>query len=283
MTIRLRYMGHNLEVPEGHFVVGRSSSCQLSLDDALVSRRHALLTVVNGTALIEDLGSRNGVSVNGKKITGQEPLSDADLITIGSQTMTIHGLRDKPASAVQNKRPLFDTMTAGELFPDEPTETKNHHLGEPDNPDKRVHELSLIGAVADKALALGRPDDAIRLLERPLKDMLARAKRAAQGESVVPVDELAARRAAALSLKLAGILSAGEWVDYVIELYSARGELLPQQTVDELYSLCRRVRCDVTKLRGYVAVLERDADKLNKNEKFLLSRVEGLVEVAGLK
>ena len=74
MTARLCYLGHNLEVPEGHFVVGRSSSCQLSLDDALVSRRHALLTVVAGSAHIEDLGSRNGVSVNSKKITGQEPL-----------------------------------------------------------------------------------------------------------------------------------------------------------------------------------------------------------------
>ena len=239
--------------------------------------------MVNGSALVEDLGSRNGVSVNSNKITGQEALSDGDLITIGSQTMTIHGLRDKPPSASHAKRPLFDTMTAGELFPDEPTETKNHHLGEPDNPDKRVHELSLIGAVADKALALGRPDDAIRLLERPLKDMLARAKRAAAGDSVLPVDELAARRAAALALKLAGVMSSGEWVDFVFELYSARGELLPQPTVDELYSLCRRVRCDVQKLRTYIAVLERDADKLNKNEKFLLSRVEGLVEVAGLK
>jgi uncharacterized protein HemY len=64
---------------------------------------------------------------------------------------------------------------AAELFPDEPTRTNIDYLAA--DPDKRVHELSLIGAVAEKALQLGRPDDALRLLERPMKDMLSRAKR----------------------------------------------------------------------------------------------------------
>ncbi len=283
MTVRLRYMGHNLEVPEGHFVVGRSSSCQLSLDDALVSRRHALLTVVSGTAHIEDLGSRNGVSVNSKKIAGQEALADGDLITIGSQTMTIHGLRDKPAAVPHAKRPLFDTMTAGELYADEPTETSSHHLSEPDNPDKRVHELSLIGAVADKALALGRPEDAVRLLERPLLEMLSRAKKIAAHEEAAPIDDLAIKRAATLALKIASANGNGDWIDYVFELYAARVELLPQSTVDELYSLLRRVRIDLSKLKAYTKVLTGKSLNLNKNERFLLSRIEGLVELASLK
>jgi pSer/pThr/pTyr-binding forkhead associated (FHA) protein len=275
-------MGHNLEVPEGHFVIGRSSSCQLSLDDALVSRRHALLTVTNGAAHIEDLGSRNGVSVNSKKIAGQEPLADGDLITIGSQTMTIHGLKSRPVGAPA-RRPLLDTMTAGELYADEPTETSNRSISEPDNPDKRVHELSLIGAVADKALALGRPDDAIRLLERPLHEMLARAKKIAAHEEAAPIDDLAAKRAVALALKLAAATGNGEWIDFVLELYSARAELLPQSTVDELYSLVRRVRVDVAKLKDYIKALAGKSLNLNKNERFLLSRVEGLVELAALK
>ncbi len=283
MTVRLRYMGHNLEVPEGHFVVGRSSSCQLSLDDALVSRRHALLTVVSSTAHIEDLGSRNGVSVNSKKISGQEALADGDLITIGSQTMTIHGLRDKPAAVLHVKRPLFDTMTAGELYADEPTETSSHHLSEPDNPDKRVHELSLIGAVADKALALGRPEDAVRLLERPLLEMLSRAKKIAAHEEAAPIDALAVKRAATLALKIASANGNGDWIDYVFELYGARVELLPQSTVDELYSLLRKVRIDLSKLKTYTKALASESQSLNKNERFLLSRIEGLVELASLK
>src|SRR5262245_44116926 len=90
MPVRLRYLAHDLEVPVGQFVVGRSAECQLSLDDPLVSRRHALLTVTGDGVSIEDLGSRNGVLVNGAKIEGQRDIADGDRITIGGQTMTLH-------------------------------------------------------------------------------------------------------------------------------------------------------------------------------------------------
>ncbi|HSQ63044.1 MAG TPA: FHA domain-containing protein, partial [Polyangiaceae bacterium] len=65
MRFRLRYMNHDLELNEGEFVVGRNASCQLSLDDPLVSRRHAVFNVRADTVTVEDLGSRNGVSLNG--------------------------------------------------------------------------------------------------------------------------------------------------------------------------------------------------------------------------
>src|SRR4051794_16641207 len=92
MAVRLRYLAHDLEVPAGQFVVGRTSDCQLSLDDPLVSRRHALLTVRGGTVLVEDLGSRNGVLVNGTKITKPFLLKDGDVVKIGSQVLTLYGI-----------------------------------------------------------------------------------------------------------------------------------------------------------------------------------------------
>ena len=88
--VRLRYLGHNLEVPEGEFVIGRSSRCQLSIDDPLISRQHAVLTIRGGQATVEDLSSRNGITVNGKRISGVTPLLDGDSITVGTQLMTIH-------------------------------------------------------------------------------------------------------------------------------------------------------------------------------------------------
>src|ERR1700722_4640572 len=92
MAVRLRYLAHDLEVPTGQFVIGRTPDCQLSLDDPLVSRRHALLTVHGGGVVVEDLGSRNGVEVNGKRIGEPGPLSDGDRIKIGSQEMTLTGV-----------------------------------------------------------------------------------------------------------------------------------------------------------------------------------------------
>src|SRR5260370_2661456 len=89
MRFRLRYLHHDLELSEGQFVVGRSAGCQLSLDDPLVSRRHAVLAVSADRVTVEDLQSRNGVIVNGVHITGQTPLQPGDRIVIGSQELTL--------------------------------------------------------------------------------------------------------------------------------------------------------------------------------------------------
>ncbi|MDB5216784.1 MAG: hypothetical protein JWO86_4711, partial [Myxococcaceae bacterium] len=48
MRFRLRYLQHDLELNEGTFAVGRNASCQLSLDDPLVSRRHAIFELQGG-------------------------------------------------------------------------------------------------------------------------------------------------------------------------------------------------------------------------------------------
>lgn len=89
MGFRLRYLAHELELPLGDFVIGRSTDCQLSLDDPLVSRRHAVLRVRTDGVTIGDLGSRNGVYINGVKIAGETSLNDGDKITIGSQEIIL--------------------------------------------------------------------------------------------------------------------------------------------------------------------------------------------------
>ena len=49
-------------------IVGRDADCDLPIDWHLLSRRHARITIENDGLLIEDLHSRNGTYVNGKKI-----------------------------------------------------------------------------------------------------------------------------------------------------------------------------------------------------------------------
>src|SRR5262245_21783280 len=111
MSVRLRYLAHDLEVPPGEFLIGRSPDCQLSLDDPLVSRRHAILVVHPDAVFIEDLGSRNGVLVNGKRIQGPTLVADSDQIMVGSQVMTLVGVpgpdsvRKESSFAPSNRRP----------------------------------------------------------------------------------------------------------------------------------------------------------------------------------
>src|SRR4029078_1792194 len=100
-----------MEVTLGQFVVGRTSDCQLSLDDPLVSRRHAVLTVEPEGVFIEDLGSRNGVFLNGQRVERRMRVTDGDTIRIGGQELNLYGIGDVPSTPGRRPRgPHTSTM-----------------------------------------------------------------------------------------------------------------------------------------------------------------------------
>jgi pSer/pThr/pTyr-binding forkhead associated (FHA) protein len=81
--------GRRLLVPPRGATIGRSRDCDIVLDDAGVSRRHAELRPEAATSwAIEDLGSTNGVRVNGLTVTGAHELRTGDRIGMGSTEMT---------------------------------------------------------------------------------------------------------------------------------------------------------------------------------------------------
>ena len=64
-------------------VVGRDPACEISeTNDPLLSRRHAAFTSDNRDAIVRDLGSRNGILVNGVKAK-EARLSPGDVVQIG--------------------------------------------------------------------------------------------------------------------------------------------------------------------------------------------------------
>ena len=54
-----------VQVARDPFVIGRLQACDLTLRDSRISRRHARIILEDGTYLVEDLGSRHGLTVNG--------------------------------------------------------------------------------------------------------------------------------------------------------------------------------------------------------------------------
>ena len=67
-------------------VIGRSSACDVPLDDASASRRHAELRRRGGETVLVDLDSTNGTLVNGRRVR-EAPLRAGDRITIGTTTI----------------------------------------------------------------------------------------------------------------------------------------------------------------------------------------------------
>ncbi len=68
--------------PDDAITFGRASSCEVVLDDATVSRRHAKLVFRGGGYHVEDFGSTNGIQVNHTQVRDHR-LRDGDQLKIG--------------------------------------------------------------------------------------------------------------------------------------------------------------------------------------------------------
>ena len=70
-------------------IVGRDPGSHLCLEDDRASGRHASLTVHDATIEVEDLGSRNGIRVNDKKVAKAQ-LKPGDVLAVGKSELLLH-------------------------------------------------------------------------------------------------------------------------------------------------------------------------------------------------
>jgi hypothetical protein len=143
---------------------------------------------------------------------------------------------------------------------------------------RRVDGFRVLGGVAEKALAMGRADEAERMLASALADVIE----ACRDNRRIPAS--LAEQAARFSAKLATATGKGAWADYVIELYLGQQRPCPAPVIDELYSAFRKVTSvDVARLREYIAVLREKLPKFGPADRFLFQRIEGLERLAVLR
>lgn len=264
---RLKQGSHELELPPGDFFIGRSPECQLTLDDPLVSRRHAVIHVTGDNASLEDLGSRNGVLLNGERPRGTVPLRPGDRLVIGSQELSV-------VLVSTSRRPT----EAGFTQPMVPKQTETTRLptteeAEPET--RRASAFTLLLGVASKALTLGKLEDADRILANLVTDWDKQLASKA-GTDLEGLDE-----AATFAVQLASASGKVQWVDWVFHAYKTSRRVLPAPLIDELHSFVRRFRYAAgMPLRTYVETLRTQEPTLRPAERFLLKRIEGLLDVA---
>ncbi|MFP4029081.1 MAG: FHA domain-containing protein [Candidatus Brocadiia bacterium] len=71
-----------VRIPSEGVIVGRAKGCDIRVPEKSVSRRHLRFKNENTGCVVEDLGSHNGMLVNGKKVRRAE-LKDGDFVDIG--------------------------------------------------------------------------------------------------------------------------------------------------------------------------------------------------------
>jgi DNA-binding winged helix-turn-helix (wHTH) protein len=93
LACRLAWGEREIPLGEGEHVLGRLPDASVWIDSASVSRRHARIVVSAGKATIEDLGSKNGTWLRGKKVAELSELADGDVITVGSVVFKFRAAR----------------------------------------------------------------------------------------------------------------------------------------------------------------------------------------------
>jgi DNA-binding winged helix-turn-helix (wHTH) protein len=91
---QFRLFGVRGEIPlrDGENVLGRDQEAVVWIDSPLSSRRHARIVVAEGRATLEDLGSKNGTRLNGKRLSSPTVLADRDEVRIGDVVLTFRVL-----------------------------------------------------------------------------------------------------------------------------------------------------------------------------------------------
>jgi hypothetical protein len=90
MRVRISLGNYEIALRPGESLFGRTRACHIRVDDPTVSRRHARLLIVRDVCTVADLGSRNGVKVNGEKIADARQLADGDVVAVGACIFTVH-------------------------------------------------------------------------------------------------------------------------------------------------------------------------------------------------
>ncbi len=85
----LDFKDQTFELKDGELTVGRSRTCDISVNDPSVSRRHVVLKAESGRVLLKDLGSSNGTLINGERVEAGGELHDGDSLGLGDADLKV--------------------------------------------------------------------------------------------------------------------------------------------------------------------------------------------------
>jgi pSer/pThr/pTyr-binding forkhead associated (FHA) protein len=259
-TRRLRLVFQEIDLAEGSFVIGRSPSCDLALEDPLISRRHARIQVTKDDAMISDLGSRNGTLVNGEPLFDNHPLHHRDRIGIGNHEILFLEDRKCGASPLVVAEPEARRPQRG-LAGARGDDTISLQMG--------GASPRMVSSMIDKAMTARRFDHAARLLEGKLEDYTVKASRGVH--DIALLAEIAPSNA-----RLAAELRDGSRLAWIFAAYARAGAAMPEAVLTQLLEAARGWYAVARDVEGYLRAIEGSRSSCEPSEA-LLRRMREIV------
>lgn len=100
----LAWKDRSFALSAGDNIIGRDPRSTVWLDDESVSRRHALITVDNDVARVEDLESTNGTFLNRVALHAATVLQDGDVVRVGALRLTFRMISEAAARTRRLRR-----------------------------------------------------------------------------------------------------------------------------------------------------------------------------------
>jgi DNA-binding winged helix-turn-helix (wHTH) protein len=101
----LEWAGEEVALRDGENVIGREQDAAVWIESASVSRRHARIVVSGGQATLEDLGSKNGTFVRGRRITAAVVLANGEQILVGVVPLRFRAFETADSTQTPPRRP----------------------------------------------------------------------------------------------------------------------------------------------------------------------------------
>jgi pSer/pThr/pTyr-binding forkhead associated (FHA) protein len=302
VATKLRYRQALITLRTGKLYLGRSPECELAISDPAVSRRHARLWVSPTQIVIEDLGSQNGVQVNGARIQGPCELHAGDIVRICSHELELVDVVAEPAIEPNRYRITGDTLTGTDkttlledrLHPSRPPARVNR-LMRFDTPSLSTPEA---GAPRASESSASRPSSdppgsdslaaAIVVLDEALNAGDTSEAESRLGPILMRVHELLLERhpsglelaehVVVSAARLAGETRSAAFMNYAVTLYQLLNRPLPEAAVNVIHSLVRAgLYPNLLALESYVAKIGAHTERFDQTELFLLDTLRRVI------
>jgi predicted component of type VI protein secretion system len=109
--------GDPIPLKKGELIVGRRPTCDIRLDFDRISGKHCLLRMIKGVWHVRDLGSTNGTTVNGQRISSEHGLLPDDEFGIAGY---LYMLDYDPIAPTQ-------VMAANQVLEEEISDNRRRH------------------------------------------------------------------------------------------------------------------------------------------------------------